>query len=167
MIELVNIKLLIPHPNNPRFIRDDKFKKLVKSIKDFPEMLDLRPIIVDQNMIVLGGNMRLRACKEAGIQRVPVIKAGHLTADQQTQFIIKDNVGFGEWDYDILANCFDENDLIEWGIDLPMFAPLADEKEPSEPKESFIIEVKCADLDDREKQYNKLIEQGFSCYIKK
>jgi hypothetical protein len=167
MIELVNIKLLIPHPNNPRFIRDDKFKKLVKSIKDFPEMLDLRPIIVDQNMIVLGGNMRLRACKEAGIERVPVIKAGHLTADQQTQFIIKDNVGFGEWDYDILANCFDENDLIEWGIDLPMFAPLVDEKEPSEPKESFIIEVKCADLDDREKQYNKLIEQGFSCYIKK
>jgi hypothetical protein len=167
MIEEINIKLLIPHPNNPRFIRDDKFRKLVKSIKEFPEMLNLRPIIVDDNCVVLGGNMRLRACKEAGIERVPVIKAGHLTAHQQTEFIIKDNVGFGEWDYDILANCFDENDLIDWGIDLPMFAPLADEKEPSEPKESFIIEVKCADLDDREKQYNKLIEQGFSCYLKK
>jgi len=67
--------------------------------------------------------MRLRACKEAGIERVPVIKAIHLTAHQQTEFIIKDNVGFGEWDYDILANCFDENDLIDWGVDIPVFAP--------------------------------------------
>jgi DNA modification methylase len=121
MIEKVNIKLVIPHPNNPRFIKDDKYKKLVKSIKDFPEMLELRPIIVDDFMIVLGGNMRLRACKEAGLKEVPIIKAINLTPEQQKEFIIKDNVGYGEWDWDILANQWDENQLNDWGLDVPVF----------------------------------------------
>jgi DNA modification methylase len=120
-IEYINIKLVIPHPNNPRLIKDDKFKKLVQSIKDFPEMLELRPIVVDDNFIVLGGNMRLRACKEAGLKRVPIIKANHLTPEQQKRFIITDNVGFGEWDWDILANEWDQEELIEWGLDLPVF----------------------------------------------
>jgi hypothetical protein len=118
MIENVNIKLIIPHPNNPRLIKDDKFKKLVKSIQDFPEMLALRPIIVDDNYIVLGGNMRLRACIEAGLKKVPIIKAGNLTPEQQKEFIIKDNVGFGEWDWDILANAWDSELLAEWGLDV-------------------------------------------------
>jgi len=121
MIEHINIKLVIPHPNNPRLIKDDKFKKLVQSIKDFPEMLELRPIVVDDNYIVLGGNMRLRACKEAGLKRVPIIKASNLTPEQQKRFIITDNVGFGEWDWDILANEWDQEELIEWGLDLPVF----------------------------------------------
>ena len=95
MIEEINIKLIIPHPNNPRLIKDDKFKKLVQSIKDFPEMLQVRPIVVDDNMIVLGGNMRLRAFIEAGLKRVPIIKASALTPEQQTRFIIVDNAGFG------------------------------------------------------------------------
>ena len=87
------------NPNNPRVIKDDKFVKLVKSIQDFPKMLEIRPIVVNDDMIVLGGNMRLKACKEAGIKEVPVIKASNLTEEEQRQFIIKDNVGFGEWDW--------------------------------------------------------------------
>ena len=107
------------NPSNPRTIRNDKFAKLVKSIKEFPEMLRLRPIVVNDNMIVLGGNMRLKACKEAGLKVVPVIKASELSEEQQREFIIKDNVGFGEWDWEILGNEWPEDKLEEWGLDLP------------------------------------------------
>lgn len=117
----VKIQEVKSNPNNPRIIKDDKFKKLVKSIQDFPQMLELRPIVVNDEMIVLGGNMRLKACKEAGLKEVPIIKASDLTEEQQRQFIIKDNVGFGEWDWDMLANEWDEAELNEWGLDVPMF----------------------------------------------
>jgi DNA modification methylase len=150
MIEEINIKLIIPHPNNPRFIRDDKFKKLVKSIKEFPEMLQLRPIIVDDNCVVLGGNMRLRACKEAGIERVPIIKASSLTAEQQKRFIISDNVGFGEWDWDVLANEWDENQLIDWGLDLPVMdivdAGTAEEDDYKAPDGGIKTDIVLGDL---------------------
>ena len=109
------------NPNNPRIIKDDKFKKLVASIKEFPQMLSLRPIVVNDDMIVLGGNMRLKACKEAGLKEVPVIKASDLNEEQQKQFIIKDNVGYGEWDWDMLANEWDAEELVEWGLDVPVF----------------------------------------------
>jgi hypothetical protein len=102
-------------------IKDDKFQKLVTSIKEFPEMLKLRPIVVNDDMIVLGGNMRLKACKEAGLKKVPIIKASELTEEQQRQFIIKDNVGFGEWDWDMIANEWDAEQVKEWGLDLPLF----------------------------------------------
>jgi DNA modification methylase len=105
------------NPNNPRIIKDDKFKKLVKSIKEFPQMLELRPIVVNTEMIVLGGNMRLKACKEAGLKEVPIIMADELTEEQQKEFIVKDNVGFGEWDWDVLANEWDAVQLEEWGLD--------------------------------------------------
>ena len=105
------------NPNNPRLVKDDKFFKLVKSIKEFPEMLKIRPIVVNDDLIVLGGNMRLKACKEAGLKEVPVIQASELTAEQQREFIVKDNVGFGEWDWDILANEWDSTDLDNWGLD--------------------------------------------------
>ena len=118
--ELVKIKEVKTNPNNPRFIKDDKFKKLVKSIKEFPEMLELRPIVVDKDNIVLGGNMRLRACKEAGLKEVHIVKADQLTEEQQREFIIKDNVGFGEWDWDNLANEWDTEKLEDWGLDLPL-----------------------------------------------
>ena len=117
----VKISDVKPNPNNPRIIKDDKFAKLVKSIKDFPEMLNLRPIVVNDNMIVLGGNMRLKACKEAGLKEVPIIKASNLTEQQQKEFIIKDNVGFGEWDFDDLANNWEAEELTEWGLDIPNF----------------------------------------------
>ena len=106
------------NPNNPRLVKDDKFKKLVKSIKEFPEMLKIRPIVVNKDMIVLGGNMRLKACKEAGLKEVTIIRAENLTEEQQREFIIKDNVGFGEWDWDLLANEWDPIQLGEWGLDV-------------------------------------------------
>ena len=108
------------NPNNPRLVKDDKFLKLVKSIKEFPEMLKIRPIVVNDDLIVLGGNMRLKACKEAGLKEVPVIQASELTAEQQREFIVKDNVGFGEWDWDMIANEWDTEQLDDWGLDLPV-----------------------------------------------
>jgi len=116
----MKINLIKPNPNNPRIIKDDKFKKLVQSIKDFPQMLELRPIVIDENNIVLGGNMRLKACQELGLKDVPTIYAKDLTEDQKKEFIIKDNVGFGEWNWDDLANDWDEELLVEWGLDLPI-----------------------------------------------
>ena len=120
-INRVKITEVKANPNNPRSIKDDKFKKLVKSIKEFPQMLDLRPIVVNDDMVVLGGNMRLKACKEAGLKEVPIIKASELTPEQEKEFIIKDNVGFGEWDFDALANEWDIELLNEWGLDVPDF----------------------------------------------
>jgi ParB-like chromosome segregation protein Spo0J len=107
------------NPNNPRVIKDDKFKKLVQSLKDLPEMAQVRPIVVNQDMIVLGGNMRLKAMKEAGWKEAPVAIVDW-DEDKQRQFIIKDNVGFGEWDWDMLANEWDAESLGEWGLDLPI-----------------------------------------------
>ena len=109
------------NPNNPRLIKDDNFKKLVQSIKDFPEMLDIRPIVVNADMIVLGGNMRLKACKEAGLKEVPIIVADNLTEEQQREFLIKDNVSGGEWDFEMLANEWDVEQLEDWGLDVPTF----------------------------------------------
>ena len=106
------------NPNNPRIIKDDKFKKLVESVKSFPEMLELRPIVVNKDMIILGGNMRYKACKEAGIKEIPVIVADNLTEEQEREFLIKDNVSGGEWDWDILANEWDKEELEEWGLDV-------------------------------------------------
>jgi hypothetical protein len=114
----MKINLIKPNPNNPRIIKDDKFKKLVQSIKDFPQMLELRPIVIDENNIVLGGNMRLKACQELGLKDVPTIYAKDLTEEQKKEFIIKDNVGFGEWNWDELANDWDSEKLTEWGLDV-------------------------------------------------
>jgi hypothetical protein len=115
--QLVSISKVKPNQDNPRIIKDYKFKKLVQSIKDFPQMLELRPIVVNEDNIVLGGNMRLKACQEAGLKEVHIIQAKDLTPEQQREFIIKDNVGFGEWDWDILANEWDTEKLEEWGMD--------------------------------------------------
>jgi DNA modification methylase len=120
-VKEVKIGLIKSNPNNPRIIKDEKFAKLVESIKSFPEMLKLRPIVVNEDMVVLGGNMRLKACKEAGLKQVPIIKASELSSEQQKEFIIKDNVGFGEWDYSMLANEWDVEQLAEWGLDIPDF----------------------------------------------
>jgi len=116
LIEITKIK---SNPNNPRIIKDDKFKKLVKSIKEFPEMLKLRPIVVNSDMIVLGGNMRLKACIEAGLKEVNVIIADELTEEQQKEFIIKDNVSFGEWDWEVINCEWDIDKIGEWGLDIP------------------------------------------------
>jgi len=121
-IKTVKLSEIKSNPNNPRIIKDDKFSKLVKSIQEFPKMLEIRPIVVNADMIVLGGNMRLKACKEAGLKEVPIIFADDLTEDEQKQFIIKDNVGFGEWDWDMIANEWDAEQVEEWGLDIPEFS---------------------------------------------
>ena len=117
-MEKVKISAIKSNPNNPRLIKSQKFEKLVNSIKQFPEMLELRPIVVNNDMVVLGGNMRLKACKEAGLKEVPIIKASELTVEQEKEFIVKDNVGFGEWDWDIIANEWDSELLNEWAMDV-------------------------------------------------
>jgi hypothetical protein len=126
-IKIVDIKTVKPNPSNPRYIKDHKFTQLVKSIRHFPEMLQLRPIVVDADNIVLGGNMRLKACIEAGLKEVPIIVASELTEEQQKEFIIKDNVGFGEWDWEQLANEWEIEQLSDWGLDLPIEIADSDE----------------------------------------
>ena len=119
-MQKVKINAIKTNPKNPRLIKDDKFKKLVKSIQEFPQMLELRPIVVDENNIILGGNMRYKACIEAGLKEIFILKAEDLTEQQKDEFIVKDNVGFGEWDWDILANEWDTDKLQDWGLDLPL-----------------------------------------------
>ena len=118
----VKIGSIKPNPSNPRLIKDDKFNKLVKSVQEFPEMLELRPIVVNADMVILGGNMRWKACKEAGLKEVPVTIATGLTPEQERAFVIKDNVSGGEWDWEMLAHNWDADELEEWGLDLPKFA---------------------------------------------
>jgi hypothetical protein len=127
-MEIRSVKLseIKSNPNNPRIIKDDKFRKLVKSIQEFPKMLEIRPIVVNADMIVLGGNMRLKACKEAGLKEVPIIFADDLTEYEQKQFIIKDNVGFGEWDWDMLANEWEPELLEDWGLEVWKSDPVVD-----------------------------------------
>jgi DNA modification methylase len=115
-VKITEIKV---NPSNPRTIKDEKFKKLVKSIQDFPEMSEIRPIVVNQDMVILGGNMRFKAMKEAGWKDVPVIVADNLTQEQEREFLIKDNTSGGEWDWEMLAMDWDASQLEEWGMDLP------------------------------------------------
>jgi hypothetical protein len=124
-MQKIKISKLKLHPDNPRFIKDDKFKKLVRSLTDFPQMADVRPLVVNQDMVILGGNMRLRAMKEAGWKEAPVLVVDW-NEDRQKEFVIKDNVGFGEWDWDDVANNWDDLPLDEWGLDKP--APEFDEE---------------------------------------
>jgi ParB-like chromosome segregation protein Spo0J len=162
----VKISDVKTNPKNPRLIKDDKFKKLVKSIQEFPQMLELRPIVVDENNIVLGGNMRLKACIEVGLKEVFIVKADDLTEQQKDEFIVKDNVGFGEWDWDILANEWDTEKLQDWGLDLPIFKEY-EEIEPSgyDLTQKWFLNIEFENEVDCEKWYNSLIEEGLICKI--
>jgi ParB-like chromosome segregation protein Spo0J len=158
-IEKVKVSAIKNNPKNPRLIKDDKFFKLVKSVKEFPQMLELRPIVVNEDMIVLGGNMRLKACIEAGYKEVTIVKAKDLTPEQQKEFIIKDNVGFGEWDFDMLANEWNEDELNDWGIDLPVYNTdvnldeFFEDDNSIEDKNKFKIVLEFSEED-----YNKVIK---------
>jgi len=125
-MQKVKISQIKANPKNPRIIKDDKFEKLIKSIKDFPEMLEKRPLVcftdTDGKFVVLGGNMRLKASKEIGLKELPIILADEWTEEQKTEFLIKDNVGFGEWDWEQLSSEWDTDKLDEWGLDVPDFA---------------------------------------------
>ena len=118
MKQQVKLYKIKGNPNNPRVIKNNKFKKLVKSIQEFPEMLKLRPIVVDENMMVLGGNMRLKASKEAGLKEVWIDVAEGLSNEKKKEFVVKDNLNFGEWEWDMLANEWDSTILNEWGLDV-------------------------------------------------
>lgn len=147
-IEWVKTKDIIPNENNPRILKDDKFKKLVQSIKDFPEMLEIRPIVVNNEMMILGGNMRWKAIQEIGIKEIPIIKAENLTEEQQREFLIKDNVGFGEWDWDALANDWNPEELNEWGLDVPNMdlTELEAEEDDFEEPETIETDIVLGDL---------------------
>jgi hypothetical protein len=142
-VKKINISLLKENPDNPRKITDAKFEQLIKSIKSFPQMLELRPIVADKDLMVLGGNMRLRAAKAAGLKQVPVIQASELTPEQEREFVIKDNVGFGEWNWEQIVSDWPE--APEWGLDIPQFnVGLSDEEmesffkqDDSPPKEGM------------------------------
>lgn len=163
MIKLSEIK---SNPNNPRLIKDDKFKKLVNSIKEFPKMMDLRPIIIDNDSMILGGNMRLKALLELKYSEVPnewIKKAKDLTEDETRRFIIADNVGFGEHDWDLLANEWDAEQLTEWGIDLPIFDETKDLS--GDLKETFEVIITCGNETEQEDTFNKLTKEGYLCRV--
>lgn len=161
MFEIIDISKVKLNENNPRLIKDDKFKKLVTSIKEFPEMLKIRPIVVDENLVALGGNMRLMACKELGLKEVPIIRANELSEEQKREFIIKDNVGFGQFDYDKLANEWDEQILLHWGMDV--WQTEIEEPQWSEEKqEQFKILLDFENEEKREQAYNYLVEKGYN-----
>jgi ParB-like chromosome segregation protein Spo0J len=167
MKQRLSINKIKPNAVNPRYIKDHKFKKLVKSIKSFPEMLEKRPIIVDENMIVLGGNMRLKASIEAGLKEVWIDIAEGWSEDQKKEFIIKDNVGFGEWDWDILGNEWNVKQLEDWGLDgFPFEEEQAEIKDISDSIESsFRVEVELENEEEQEKLYNELINKGYICRL--
>jgi ParB-like chromosome segregation protein Spo0J len=161
----VKISDIKPNPSNPRLIKDDKFKKLVKSVQDFPEMLELRPVVVNTDMVILGGNMRWKACKEAGLKEIPVLIASGLTPEQEREFIIKDNVSGGEWDWEMLGIEWNADELEEWGMDLPK--NLYEELDDLSDKlvEKYLIEIECEDETRQEQVYNKLIGEGYKCRL--
>jgi len=129
-MQVIPINQIKPNPKNPRVIRNDKFEKLKKSIQDFPDMLNKRPLVcftdTDGKFVVLGGNMRLKAAKDIGLKELPVLLADEWTEEQKAEFLIKDNVGFGEWQWDTLANEWDAQQLEEWGLNVPTFAAEVD-----------------------------------------
>jgi hypothetical protein len=167
----MKLKDIKPNPNNPRVLRDDKFQKLKQSITEFPKMLSLRPMVIDENNVVLGGNMRLRALQELGftdVEEAWVKRSSDLTEDEKKRFIIADNVAFGEWDWDTLANDWEVVDLEAWGLEIPQFDEGNDEdlEDLSDKiKSMFKIEVICKDEQEQEKTYNKLIEQNYECRL--
>ena len=155
------------NPKNPRLIKDENFQKLVRSIQEFPEMLEARPIVVNPDMIVLGGNMRLKACKAAGLIEAPVYVASW-EESKANAFIIKDNVGYGEWDWDILANEWDAAELEEWGLDV--WQPQEDvvkalKEEEYNFGENWFLSIELDDEKQTNKWYNKLMAEGLKVKI--
>lgn len=174
-VEKVSISKIVLNPDNPRIIKDYKFSKLVKSIREFPQMLELRPIVVNDKNIILGGNMRYKASVEAGLKEVFIVRADDLTEEQQQEFIIKDNVGFGEWDWDLLGNQFEYDQLEEWGLDAIKhdwddldYIEEAEKKQVAEDRIVISLDTENAKIKSEitEKLSNWLIENYSGCEIK-
>ena len=169
MKQQVKISKVKGNPDNPRIIKNDKFKKLVKSIQEFPEMLKLRPIVVDEDMIVLGGNMRLKASKDAGLKEVWIEVAEGLTKEQKKEFIVKDNVGFGEWEWDMLGNEWDSVQLAEWGLDVWQNEDDEQNNEVNDISnnisEEYRVEIELNSEREQEQVFNELTQKGYKCRI--
>lgn len=172
-IEIVPIESIRKNSNNPRIIKDENFKKLVKSIRAFPQMMFIRPVVVRGDMII-GGNMRYEACKSAGKKKVPIIRADNLTDEQVREFIVKDNIPGGEWDWSMLANDWDQNLLIEWGFDAGVFGIGGEEEDDRgdngvgdglDLQEMYKVEIDCGNEAMQEKIYNEMTERGFKCRL--
>ena len=156
----IRIGSIKPNQNNPRFIKSDKFKKLVNSISEFPKMMELRPIVVDDEMIIQGGNMRYQALKHLGYKTIPetwIKKASDFTQEELDRFIVVDNLGFGEWDWEMIANEWDTSTLIDWGMDIPAF-DLPEEPKP-ETKEIKIKLTISPDYSDIEHEVRAELEE--------
>lgn len=171
----VSISNIKPNPKNPRVIKDDKFEKLKKSIQEFPQMLEKRPLVcftdVDGKFVVLGGNMRLKASKELGLKELPIILADDWNEEQRAEFLIKDNTSGGEWDWEELANAWDSEKLEDWGLDLPDFGADAELLEAEQKdlsgdlKETFEVIISCTDEAHQQQVYNKMIADGFNVRV--
>lgn len=171
----MKLKTIKPNKDNPRVIRDAKFAKLKNSIQEFPAMMALRPIVVDETYTVLGGNMRFKALQDLGYTEIPdewVKKADELTEDEKRRFIVADNVGFGEWDWDVLANDWDAGELQEWGVDVPTFA-IQEEAPDTNPfndngisgNSQYGVIVICENAGNQESVYTTLTSMGYNCKI--
>lgn len=157
MIEQIKSYKIKGNPNNPRVLKNSKFKQLVQSIKDFPEMLKIRPIVVDENLMILGGNMRWKASLDAGLKEIWIYKADNLSEKKKQEFIIKDNVNFGEWNWDLLGNEWDSLQLAEWGLDVWQNNDEIDDIEQIyDFNESVNFIIKCDNLKQLEKLQLKL-----------
>ncbi len=151
------------NPSNPRFIKDDRFKKLVNSVKDFPKMMALRPIVIDKQGIILGGNMRLKALEELNYKEVPdewIKSAEDLTEEEQRRFIIADNVGFGENDWEKLANEWDAEELEDWGMEIKGF-----ENDSEDSEDVFKIQILCTSESEQDELYDELTKKGVDCKV--
>ena len=162
--KLLKISEVKENPKNPRKINDTMFKQLVKSIQDFPNMLEMRPLVIDENNIVLGGNMRLKALKKLGYDEIPVIKVNDLTEEQKDQFIIKDNLSYGEWDWDLIYDDWNIDELKDWGMDIK------DEIEYKEIVENddetlWFLNIEFDNEADIEYWFDKLKNEGLKCKI--
>ena len=162
-MEEIKISEIKANPKNPRTITDAMYQKLLKSITDFPQMLKIRPLVIDEKNMVLGGNMRLKALVELGWKKVPVIRAKNLTADQKREFIAKDNIGYGEFEWEALMKDWDVEKLSEWGLDVPVLKEIKDLSEKLESQ--YKIEIECSSEDEQEKLYNEFQKRNLSCRI--
>lgn len=144
--EKLPISKIRKNPKNPRIIKDDRFELLKKSIGQFPQMMELRPIVVDNDGMILGGNMRFQAAKDLGWKEVPIIRAADLTEEQKKEFIIKDNVPFGEWDWEVLANEWDQQELAEWGLEVPDTSTVEAQEDDYEIPDEIETDIQRGDL---------------------
>lgn len=169
MKQQVKLYKIKGNPKNPRIIKNDKYKKLVASIKEFPQMLEKRPIVVDEDMMVLGGNMRLKASKDAGLKEVWIDIAEGWTKEQKDEFVVKDNVNFGEWEWDMLANDWDSVKLADWGLDVWQNEDDEQNNDVNDISdniaEEYRVEIELTSEREQEQVFNELTQKGYKCRI--